>query len=488
MNVNPSPEKLNHHSRLKIILQLGLFTIFALITWQYVNRGNTPAEPSGFKELSDADLVQVVDSLTIDTRSPAADPKDEGLAKLGHAFFFDPGFSANGQISCASCHNPALSFTDGKQRSQGLSSTKMNAPTLVNVTRGHWFFWNGRADSLEAQAVGPIEHPGEQGFSRSKVLRRLMDHYKKPYEKIFGPLPQISDKYYPETSPQALPRVSDEIAAFALTTLGNKDFQKRVLASARDQSVQPIEIIKNYAAFDADKRPSQPATQALPESTREEMHVINEVFINFTRALAAFERTIKAGDSPFDRFAKSLANNKTTGSAFNDDFGPSELRGLRLFAGRGQCIVCHSGPTLSDEQFHNIGLPAGDNSSIDLGRAQGMLLARSDTFNCLGLYLTEKKQTESCLELGYLETENIGSVGAFKTPTLRQLRHSAPYGHDGRFKSLSDVLRHYNELEQPPAVGRTEATLHPLGLNDGELKDLESFLLSLHGTTTYLQR
>jgi cytochrome c peroxidase len=488
MSDNPNSEKLNHHLALKIILQLGLFTILALFAWQYLNGRTSPPAVNTFKELSDAELAQLVDSLRLDAPSSVPDPKEENLAKLGHDFFFDPGFSANGQISCASCHNPDRSFTDGKQRSLGQSTTKMNAPTLVNVAKGHWFFWNGRADSLEAQAVGPLEHPGEHGFSRSKVLRRLIEHYKKPYEKIFGTLPKISHEAHSDNTPPNLPLVSDEIAAYALTTLGSKDFQKHVLASAMDQSLQPIEIIKNYAAFDADTRPSQIKALTAEATNSKDVHVINKVFMNFTRALAAFERTIKAGNSPFDQFSESLVTTKSSASALNNEFGPSELRGLRIFAGKGQCIVCHSGPTLSDEQFHNIGLPARDNKSIDLGRAQGMLLVRSDPFNCLGDYLAEKKQTESCLELGYLESENIGSVGAFKTPTLRQLRHTAPYGHDGRFKSLSEVLRHYNDLAESPAVGRTESTLRPLGLNDGELEDLERFLLSLHGTTTFLQR
>lgn len=483
MSDNPNSEKLKQHLALKIILQLGLFTIIAVFAWKYLNGPTNPPEVSSFKELSDAELIQVVNSMMLDAPPSTRDAKVEGLAKLGHDFFFDPGFSANGQISCASCHNPDLSFTDGKQRSLGQSTTKMNAPTLVNVARGHWFFWNGRADSLEAQAVGPLEHPGEHGFSRGKVLRRLIEHYKKPYEKIFGPLPKMSPEVHADAPTTTLPLVSDEIAAYALTTLGSKDFQKHVLVSARDQGVQPIEVIKNYAAFDSNTR--APASVA---ANNQDIEVINKVFMNFTRALAAFERTIKAGNSPFDQFAESLVATKSSASALNNKFGPSELRGLRIFAGKGQCIVCHSGPTLSDEQFHNIGLPAGDDKSIDLGRAQGMLLARSDPFNCLGNYLTEKKQTESCLELRYLESENIGSVGAFKTPTLRQLRHTAPYGHDGRFKSLAEVLRHYNDLAESPAVGRTESTLRPLGLNDGELEDLERFLLSLHGTTTFLQR
>jgi cytochrome c peroxidase len=485
---NRSTDKQN--AKKKLFLQLFLFCLLAAVAWNHLGRRSTQQvnPKQTFAELSNDDLLRLTESMYMPPSRLKMDSKTAAMARLGRELFLDSGFSANGKVSCATCHQPELSFTDGKVTSEGLSQTAMNAPTLANVNRGHWFFWNGRADSLEAQATGPVEHPKEQGFSRVKVAYRLKSHYQKKYEKIFGPLPKTLPPESARPATIVNPRVSDEVAAYALATIGHSDFQKSVLASARDQSVQPIEIIKNYAASGSARRMALEPQQTGPVLSIQEQEDINKIFSNFTSAIAAFERTIHAGASPFDSFAESFAKTKNPQKSFSDAFGTSELNGLRIFAGKGQCIVCHSGPKLTDEQFHNIGLPAKNVKNLELGRAQGLLLARSDPFNCKSHYFPEKKQTESCLELEYLESENVDAVGAFKTPTLRQLRHSAPYGHDGRFLTLAEVLQHYNELQQPAAVGRTEATLRPLGLTSGELKDLEAFLFSLHGSVTHLTR
>ncbi len=486
------PKRTTHkqNTKRKLFLQLFLFCLLAAVAWNYLGRRSTQQvnPKQDFAELSNDDLLRLAESMYMPPPPLKMDSKTADTARLGRELFLDSGFSANGKISCASCHQPERSFTDGRVTSQGLSETAMNAPTLVNVNSGHWFFWNGRADSLETQATGPVEHPKEQGFSRLKVAYRLKSHYQKKYEKIFGPLPKTLPPESARPATIVNPRVSDEVAAYALATIGHSSLQKNILASARDESVQPIEIIKSLSAFGSDRRVAVEPQQNGPTLSPQEQEEINKIFINFTRAIAAFERTIHAGASPFDSFAESFSKTKNPQKSLGDAFGESELNGLRIFAGKGQCLACHSGPKFTDEQFHNIGLPAMNAKNLDVGRAQGLLMARSDPFNCKSHYFPEKKQTESCLELEYLESENVDAVGAFKTPTLRQLRHSAPYGHDGRFLTLAEVLQHYNELQQPAAVGRTEATLRPLGLTSGELKDLEAFLLSLHGSVTHLTR
>lgn len=472
---------------LKIFFQFSLFALTLALGWVFL--GNSTSDTDKIIkpiELNDRELSAVVESLHLENSAQSLDKRGLELARLGHDFFFDPGFSSNGAISCASCHRPELSFTDGKAQSDGMAKTRMNAPTLVNVHLMHWFFWDGRAESLETQAMGPIEHPGEHGFSRVKVAHRILNQYKKSYEKIFGPLPKNLPAIDTVLARQANGFISDEIAAYALATLGNSDFQKSVLSSARRQGVQPIEIIKNYAALGSDERPKSISTSN-PQISEKDLIIVNEIFLNFTSAIAAFERTIQSEDSPFDLFAKSL---KTTGDiqrSLHAQFGGNELRGLRVFAGKGQCLICHNGPTLSDQQFHNIGLPSGPGQrGLNLGRSQGIIIARANPFSCGNIFKNEKKQTESCAELGYLEEENVDFVGAFKTPTLRQLSDTAPYGHDGRFVTLADVLNHYNQLTAKPAVGRAEATLKPLGLTQNELQDLESFLMSLNGKVKFL--
>jgi cytochrome c peroxidase len=259
---------------------------------------------------------------------------------------------------------------------------------------------------------------------------------------------------------------------------------KSILRDAQSKSTQPVAILKEISAGTANSTSVKTVGQ---DTDAPETDAINIVFANYARAIAAFERTIVADNAPFDRFAERLSTKNRPEDAYVEGFQAEQLRGLRLFTGRGQCTLCHQGPLFTDQQFHNIGLPTLTSETIDLGRAQGMLTARESPFNCRGRYLPQKKLTESCRELGYLESENAESVGAFKTPTLRQLRETAPFGHDGRFGRLRDVLEHYNNLGVPPAVGHTEESLVPLRMSSQELDDLEAFMLSLNGKLSFFK-
>jgi cytochrome c peroxidase len=482
-----------------MLLLLMLLIGFLWLRPPYSLLQQTPANSR--RDLTPEELCSVVSQMRLEHPKITAHPRDQHLIALGFKFFFDPGFSANGQISCATCHQPDKSFTDGLPTSQGIGHSGMNAPTLINTYAGEWFFWNGRADSLEAQALGPVENPKEHGFSRAKVMRRIAQFYRADYEQIFGPLPKTPAPAPAEDMPAPMPPrplVSQEIAAFALATLGSSKFQKMILMQALSNREQPVDTLRRLAAGSSQsvssaKSPittlasatasaSASASPSNAASAATELNQINHVFANFARAIAAFERTIRTDLSPFDLFADRLAQNPNSESSLGDGFGPAELRGLKLFSGRGQCITCHAGPRLTDEQFHNIGLAATSDEAIDLGRAQGLLMARHDPFNCQGSYLNHPKAAprEACLELVHLESESVNAVGAFKTPTLRNLKFTAPYGHDGRFPRLRDILQHYNHLGVPPAVGHSEETLVPLNFSDEELQDMEAFLMSLN--------
>ena len=398
------------------------------------------------------------------------------MIQLGKRFFFDPRFSETQTISCASCHDPQKSFTDGKRVATGVSETAMNAPTLINVRNNHWFFHNGRADSLEMQSMGPMENPKEHGFSRGRVIGVIRTHYQKDYEALFGKLPGLAST--PTSLPGSKPVfVSDAVAAYALGTLGSSEYQKDVLGRAHSRSVQPVVILKEDAAGG----PSTPGDfdRATPEIQKE----INQVFANMAAAIAAFERTIRTDDSAFDRFADRFLANGHAEESYVEGFGAHEWNGFKIFVGEGRCALCHQGSDFTDQQFHNIGLPALDSKGADLGRAQGILLAKSNPFFCEGAYFQQlNSKSESCAESHFAETENSELIGAFKTPTLRNLKDTAPYGHDGRFPKLRDVLIHYNVLIGKPAVGHREESLRPLGLSEPQLSDLEAFLLSLYGT------
>ena len=486
---------MKHSWRTKILLLAGALALAAALLWfknQYMSGTNIKPLTRNTAPLSDEEFKAAVAAMRLASSDykpgPSNDKDDQRLVELGRSLFFDAGFSANGQISCATCHQPDKAFTDGKATAEGLAKTSMNAPTLVNAAGGAWFFWNGRADSLEAQAMGPVENPKEHGFSRIKVADRLKEFYRRDYESIFGPLPGALAKTLPAKDaaiPTAQPpQISDAVAAYALATLGSPKLLKSILGDAQSKSTQPVAILKAISAGTANSTPIKIIGQ---DADAPETDAINIVFANYARAIAAFERTIVADNAPFDRFAERLATKNKPEDAYVDGFQAEQLRGLRLFTGRGQCTLCHQGPLFTDQQFHNIGLPTLTPETIDLGRAQGILMARESPFNCRGKYLTQKKLTESCRELGYLESENAESVGAFKTPTLRQLGETAPFGHDGRFDGVRDVLEHYNNLGAPPAVGHTEESLVPLRMSSQELDDLEAFLLSLNGQLSFFK-
>ncbi len=155
------------------------------------------------------------------------------------------------------------------------------------------------------------------------------------------------------------------------------------------------------------------------------------------KAIASFQRTILSGNSPADRF----------------DFGqeekaisPEAQRGLELFRGKARCTRCHSGFNFTDEKFHNLGIGWDDNT-VDLGR--------------------------------YMVTKNSEEIGAFKTPTLREIARSPPYMHDGRFKTLEEVVNFYNKggVKNP----HQDSLIIPLELTEQEKHDLVEFLHMLNG-------
>lgn len=155
------------------------------------------------------------------------------------------------------------------------------------------------------------------------------------------------------------------------------------------------------------------------------------------QAIASFQRTLLSGNSPADRFDYE-----------GDDTALSEAaqRGLQLFRSKARCTRCHSGFNFTDEKFHNLGIGWNTNT-VDLGR--------------------------------YMVTKNPDEIGAFKTPTLREISRTAPYMHDGRFGTLNEVVEFYNQggIKNP----FLDNNIIPLDLTKQEKRDLVEFLQSLSG-------
>ena len=261
---------------------------------------------------------------------PADNPLTREGVELGRRLFYDPRLSANGKVSCSTCHIQRLAFTDGRAASIGVSGRPLtfNAMTLANLMWGpQRFFWNGRAATLEEQALVPLQHADEMARDLEKLVPELKSdaRYRELFETAYG-------------------------------------------------GVSTGTIV---------------------------------------RALASFERTLVSCNSRYDQFLRGEIN-----------LNAQEELGRKLFMAhpdvkvslRGaNCIDCHS-------QF-----------------LTGGSAARYDGFSNNGL------DDEAHLQPGLqLVTGNPAHRGMFKVPSLRNIALTAPYMHDGRFKTLEEVLDHYD--------------------------------------------
>lgn len=174
----------------------------------------TDAEISVLRSLSLASLPE----LPPDPSNAVADNPD--AAAFGERLFFDPRLSANGGISCATCHQPVRHFTDGLPKGQAIGTSKRNTPSIVGSAYSPWLYWDGRRDSQWAQALSPLEDPNEHGSSRLQVVAIVAgdEAYRASYKALFGEFGNISGED-PVALNTAFANVGKAIAAFERTLL-----------------------------------------------------------------------------------------------------------------------------------------------------------------------------------------------------------------------------------------------------------------------------
>lgn len=274
---------------------------------------------------------------------------------LGQQLFNEKILSKDSTVSCASCHIPSLGFADSVALSIGIHgmASSRNTPSVLNMKNRPYFFWDGRAKSLEEQSLMPIANKEEMGLPIDEAVKRLNQNktYTNLFLKVFGTLP-----------------------------------------SARTLSL----------------------------------------------AIAAYEKTLETDESKFDlSFGDSI------------QLSESEERGRQLFVGeKAKCFDCHMGPDFTNDDFKNIGLYDGASLS-DKGR-----------FNI-------SKKTED--------------LGKFKTPSLRNIAITAPYMHNGMFKTLEEVVEFYNNTRDfvKNPINIDSSLAKPLGLSHQEKADLVNFMKTL---------
>jgi cytochrome c peroxidase len=276
-------------------------------------------------------------------------------AALGKKLFSEKILSKDSSVSCASCHKPQFAFADTMAFSLGIEGkhTSRNTPSVLNMKNRPYFFWDGRAKSLEEQSLMPIENPNEMGLPIAEAVARLNKNstYISLFKKIFKQKPTA----------------------------------------------------KNLAA-----------------------------------AFAAYEKTLETVDSKFDDWSNDIK--KLTAQ---------EERGRQVFVGnKAKCFDCHFQEDFTDDNFKNIGLY----DEINLTDA--------------GLYTITKKESDK---------------GKFKTPGLRNIAVTAPYMHNGMFKTLEEVVEYYDNPKKivPNAINIDAALEKPLHLTIQDKKDLVIFLKTL---------
>lgn len=189
---------------------------------------------------------------------------------------------------------------------------------------------------------------------------------------------------------------------------------------------------------------------------------------NIARAIAAYERTLLSGNSPFDRFIAGDAAAITA----------AQRRGWELFRGKAQCVACHTfnpaTPFFTDFKSHNTGVATRGQDFARLAADVARLGDAPDRAAALGLLAHSGGPSE----LGrYAVTRRIEDIGAFQTPTLRDVELTSPYMHDGSEKTLIDVVRFYDRGgERNPYL---DERVRPLNLTDAEMSELVEFMRAL---------
>ncbi|MEM7293390.1 MAG: cytochrome c peroxidase, partial [Pseudomonadota bacterium] len=247
------------------------------------------------------------------------------------------------------------------------------------------------------------------------------------------------------------------------------------------QSIRPLlapaemnttaEEISRYIARTPDLRGDyQAVTGSAPE-----LHTAAVVLANIGKILAAYQETLVSPRTPFDRFRDALTDGENEG---DPGFSLSARRGLKLFIGRGRCVLCHSGPSFTNGEFADTGIPYFTATGVDGGRYQGIKQLLANSYNLLGEHSDDNSE-DAGIATRHIELQHR-NWGEFKVPGLRGLAVTAPYMHNGVFSELDEIVDYYNDgggddPNQSPLI-------QPLNLTDDEKFALVEFLYSLSGS------
>lgn len=326
---------------------------------------------------------------------PLTNPSSSAKIALGRMLFWDPIISGHGDVACATCHHPDFGYSDG-----------LDLPIGVNGT-----------------GLGPNRKENTGGLSLASLIERVPRNSPSVLNTAYNGL-TATGQYAPESAPMFWDNRMLSLESQCQGPPGSRS-EMRGEGCPEEEIFDTIIIrlatIPEYVAAFNWAFSGTGVTRA-----------------NYAKAIAAFERTIVTNNSPYDRYLKGNL------AALSEQ----QKEGLLLFFGKAACNNCHSGPMLSDFNFHAMGVP--DNPNHPAGTDKG----KDDLYR-------------------------------FRTPTLRNIEITGPYMHNGMLTTIREVVEFMNEgVSQNAYVlsGMMDADMVPLGLSPTEIDAIVAFLESLTDT------
>lgn len=444
---------------------------------------------------------------------PDPDPANDYVASstaaaLGRRFYHDPRFSGLAaqtdntgrlvsqparapigepvNISCATCHDLRRAGTDSTSVpghvSVGAGWYDVNAQSTVNAAFYPFKYWNGRYESLVWQIASVAESTVSMNGTRLAIVWQIHEHYRPAYQAVFGrdyPLPNFG-------------RTRAQQAA-----LLEPDGQCRLVDRGGGNLECPAEFgcridrDSCWPRWPLNGKPGQPEFDRMDAADR---RTITRVYVNWAKAIAAFEYQLISGVTPFDRWIEDGPDSELISVAAR--------RGARLFVGKAACIDCHNTPLFSDSRFHNIGVPQrgvavptesdcnpttpscvvyGWHLGLTLIQEAGAQPDENRRFRNDGPWSDNPDAPPTQFSYDAAITDNLR--GQWRTASLREVARTSPYMHSGFYRSLEEVIDHYNRggTQEGAVPENLSPRLRPLGLTDSEVSDLVAFLETLNG-------
>jgi cytochrome c peroxidase len=450
-----------------------------------------------------------------------------GAEKLGQKFYFDKVWSGPSNqvdvlrrpvsyaradagkptnLSCVSCHNLSRAGIDTESLpgnvSIGAAWADTNALPIVNSAFYGIQYWNGRADSLWAQAINSNEGTNMNG-NRLSTAWFIHDKFKAEYDAVFAqhPLP------FTATRAAVLAMIETEGAKVGQCKLtpgcptGCREVRN---ADSGATGCFPRHPLWGKPGSKTGCQPgdsSEPFGDAWDCMADEDKDPVTWVLVNYAKAIAAYEYKLISKESLFDQWVRS----QREGTPRPPGFSVSAERGARLFVGKAACNDCHSTALFSDSKFHNVGVsqvgpgvpteadcPAGGvcdcvtefsdhlgNNCLPWGATDGLWKLTRSTWRRDSKWSDDPTDT-SREAWRKMDMKRIPK-GTWRTPSLRDVAITAPYMHNGSLQTLEAVIEHYNQGGSPNVVGTRSAQIKPLFLTVAEKTDLVEFLKSLNG-------